>query len=319
MLFRSEVEFPKSLAYIGARAFHGTAWMERQRKVSPMVVVKDMLLDGSGCVGNVEVAANIRLVCGWAFANGLKIERICFCSERVQVGEYAFRNCIHLRKMVLPDGSCVTFSGIGDREKDLPPLAKQAVMDGLNCFKTNEEGVLIECTGNIARLTVAYGITTIGEGAFQEGNLLTEIMFPDTVRKIGRRAFAGCKWLSEVKGAIGVECVGEMAFWGCGALRIVELSDMLRKIGARAFENCTSLEEIQIPEGVEEIPERVFYRCHSLKRIDLPSTLKKIGKEAFAFCRELSEIEMPEGVQVEERAFEGSKCATSKWRDGTGI
>ncbi len=302
-LLLQEVIFPQSVEYIGARAFHGTAWMERRRKESPMVVVKDMLLDGSGCEGAVEVSAEIRLVCGWAFANGLGIERIRFASARVQVEEYAFRNCIHLREMVLPDGASVKFTGIGDREKDLPPLAKQAVMDSMNCFKTNQEGVLMECTGNISRLTLAYGITAVGEGAFQDGNLLTEITFPDTVKTIGKRAFAGCKWLSEVRQAKGVECIGEMAFSGCGVLRFVELSEQLRQIGARAFENCTSLEEIQIPEGVEEIPERAFYRCHSLKSVRLPASLRRIGKEAFAFCRELRKIQMPEGVHVEERAF----------------
>ncbi len=302
-----EVIFPQSVEYIGARAFHGTAWMEQRREEAPMVAVKDMLLDGSGCKGDVEVPAEIRLVCGWAFANGLGIERIRFVSERVQVEEYAFRNCIHLREMELPDGSCVEFTGIGDREKDLPALAKQAVADSMNCFKTDGEGALVECTGNISRLTLASGITAIGEGAFQDGNLLTEIAFPDTVRKIGKRAFAGCKWLCEVRQAKGVEDIGEMAFSGCGVLKRVELSKQLRQIGARAFENCTSLEEILIPEGVAEIPERAFYRCHSLKKVRLPSSLKKIGKEAFAFCRELRELQVPEGVLVEERAFVGNQ------------
>ena len=76
-----EIAIPDSVEYIGARAFHGTAWMERQRELSPMVTVNHMLLDGSGCRGMVEVDADIRLVCGWAFANGLGIEGIRFCSE----------------------------------------------------------------------------------------------------------------------------------------------------------------------------------------------------------------------------------------------
>ncbi|MDE7478129.1 MAG: leucine-rich repeat domain-containing protein, partial [Lachnospiraceae bacterium] len=301
-----QVEIPESVSYIGARAFHGTAWIARKRKESPMVVVRDMLLDGSGCVGDVIIPADIRLVCGWAFANGLEIERICFAfnqerSRYVQVGEYAFRNCMNLRELVTPDGETVQFTGLADREKELPPLAKQAVMDSLNCFKTDENGVLIECTGNISRLRLAYGITEIGEGAFQDGNLLTTITFPPTVREIGNRAFAGCKWLQEVRQAGGVTKIGANAFSGCGTLRFVELSENLQQIGARAFENCTSLEEIQIPEGVEEIPERAFYRCHNLRNIQLPSTLKRIGREAFAFCSGASDIQVPEGVQVEVR------------------
>ena len=296
-----KVEIPESVEYIGARAFHGTEWLAQKRRESPMVTVRGMLLDGSCCFGNVEIPADIRLVCGWAFANGLEIASIHFLSERVQVEEYAFRNCINLREMVLPDGTDIRFTGLADRERELPPLAKQAVMDSLNCFKTDEKGVLMECTGNISRLRLACGITEIGEGVFQNGNLLMTITFSETVKKIGKRAFADCKWLCEVRQAYSVECIEAHAFSGCGSLRRIELSKNLRQIGTRAFENCTSLEEIQIPEGVEEIPERAFYRCHSLQQIQLPSTIKRIGREAFAFCGKALTIQVPCGVQIEKQ------------------
>ena len=223
--------------------------------------------------------------------------------------EYAFRNCISLREIVLPEGSVVRFHGIEDREKELHPLAKQAVTDSLNCFKTDEDGVLKECTGNISCLKLAWGITAVGEGAFQDGNLLTEVTFPETVSSIGRRAFAGCKWLREVRGALGVEWVGEGAFFGCGTLERVEFGECLGRMGAGAFENCTSLEEILLPEGMEEIPARAFFRCHSLKKISLPSTLKRIGREAFAFCISLEKPLLPQGVSLEERAFYGASRA----------
>ena len=304
-----QVEIPESVAYIGARAFHGTPWMAQKRRESGMVIVRDMLLDGAACAGEVTIPDGIRLVCGWAFANGLDITGICFPSagtrRDVQVEEYAFRNCINLQRMVLPDGGVVYFTGLADRERELPPLAKQAVMDSLNCFKTDEDGVLRECTGNISRLRLAHGITEIGEGTFQDANLLTTIIFSGTVVKIGARAFAGCKWLCEVRQADSVTDIGAHAFSGCGMLHRVELSENLCRIGARAFENCTSLEEIQIPEGVEEIPERAFYRCHALKSIRLPSTIKRIGKEAFAFCGGAPRLRVPDSVQVGERAFYG--------------
>ncbi len=301
-----QVEIPESVEYIGARAFHGTPWLAQKRREVPMVTVRDMLLDGSACAGEVVLSPDIRLVCGWAFANGLDITGIRFSERRsVQVGEYAFRNCINLREMTLPDGMDVHFTGLADRGRELPPLAEQAVMDSLNCFKTDENGVLRECTGNISRLRLACGITEIGEGTFQDGNLLTTDTFSETVPKIGARAFAGCKWLREVRQAERVTSIGAHAFSGCGMLRCVELSEDLHQIGARAFENCTALEEVQIPEGVEEIPERAFYRCHSLKNIKLPSTLKRIGREAFAFCGGASGLQVPEGVYVGERAFYG--------------
>lgn len=313
-----QIEIPESVVYIGARAFHGTAWMAQERKKSPMVVVRDMLLDGSGCAGDVTIPEDIRLVCGWAFANGLDIERIQFLSDRVQVAEYAFRNCIDLREMILPDKTVIKFTGLPDRKKELPPLAAQAVADSLNCFKTDEAGVLMECTGNISRLRLACGITKIGEGAFQDGNLLTTIAFPETVKEIGARAFSGCKWLREVQGAENVASIGAHAFSGCVALRSMGPTDGLRDIGARAFENCTSLERLYIPEGVEEIPERAFYRCHALTGIRLPSTLKRIGREAFAFCGGAHGLQVPTGIEVGERAFYGCADVQTGRRQETG-
>lgn len=304
-LMVEEVMIPESVTSIGARAFHGTKWLKRQQALSPLVVVNGILLDGSCCVGEVVVPKEIHTVSGWAFANGLGIEKVRFLSKRTYVEEYAFRNCINLREITLADGTCITFTGIADRKRELPPLAKQAVMESLNCFKTDENGVLIISTGNISRLRIAYGITAIGERAFEDGNLLTEVCLPDTVRSIRDSAFSGCKWLEEVKGARMVEQIGEQAFSCCGALKSIELSEHLQKIGTRTFEHCTSLEEILLPEGIEEIPEKAFYRCHSLRRVQFPSTLKRIGKEAFAFCKKLIEIQLPAEVIVEERAFFG--------------
>ncbi|MCI8800944.1 MAG: leucine-rich repeat protein [Lachnospiraceae bacterium] len=292
VLMLEEIEIPESVDYIGARAFHGTAWMEKRRQESPMVTVNHMLLDGSGCVGEVVVPEDIRMVCGWAFANGMEISGIRFLSERVRVEEYAFRNCIWLEELTLADGTRVRINGIGDRDRELPALARQAVMDSMNCFKTDEKGRLVECTGNISRLRVAEGITAIGEGAFQDGNLLTEIILPDTVETIEKRAFAGCKWLREVRGAGKVREVGDRAFSGCGALEKVDFSERFCRMGTGAFENCTSLREILVSDEMEEIPDRAFYRCHRLREINLPAGLRRVGSEAFAFCGEV-----PEGVK----------------------
>ncbi len=305
ILMLKQVSIPKTVEYIGARAFHGTAWIENQRKLSPMVVVNHMLLDGSSCIGDITIPKDIWLVCGWAFAGGMGIEKIRFLSDRIRVEAYAFRNCIYLKELVLADGSLIVFHGISDRKKELPPLAMQAAMDSLNCFKTNEEDVLVECTGNISRLLVADGITAIGDNVFQDGNLLTEITLPLTVTSIGKNSFAGCKWLKAVYHAKGVTSIDSRAFSGCGALEEIELSENLCRIGVKAFENCTSLKDILLPEGVEEIPDKAFFRCHSLQKVHFPSTLKRIGKEAFAFCQSLEMPFIPDRIFVEERAFIG--------------
>lgn len=316
-----EIQIPESVTSIGARAFLGTEWLKRQQNHSKMVIFNGILLDGSRCAGEVTIPKEVHTICGWAFANGMKIQKIRFLSDRVKVEEFAFRNCIYLEEIQLPGQPCIKINGISDRSKDLPPLAKQIIIECLNCFKTNQENTLIECTGNISKLMLADGITKIGDHVLQESNLLTKILLPQTVVSIGKGAFANCKWLEIVKQKHhhlplsqknentlgGIREIEDMAFSNCGMLRYVELSESFQKLGKRAFEHCVQLEEIFLPEGLDEIPDRAFFRCHHLKNVKFPSTLKRIGKEAFAFCECLEPPELPEGVEVGERAFVKSK------------
>ncbi|MDE7325131.1 MAG: leucine-rich repeat domain-containing protein, partial [Lachnospiraceae bacterium] len=317
-----QVSIPESVEYIGARAFHGTAFIEGQKERSPMVIINQMLLDGSSCVGRVIIPPQIKRVCGWAFANGMGIKEICFTSRFVRVEEFAFRNCINLEKIELPGEPPIRLYGIADRERELPPVAKQIVTERLNCFKTDGENALIECTGNITKLLVADGITRIGENVFRESNLMTEIILPPSVTSVGKGAFFGCKWLKTVRQPLldfypragmegkedkpqscGIREIADMAFANCGRLEYIELSNSFQRLGKRAFEHCTALMEVYLPEGIEEIPERTFFRCHSLKKVVFPSTLKRIGKEAFAFCGQLEFAGLPDGVMIGERAF----------------
>lgn len=300
-----EVHIPESVEYIGERAFHGTRWLEKQRAVTPMVVVNNMLIDASSCNGDVVIPDYIKIVSGWAFANCFELTGVAFSSPKTVTEEYAFRNCINLKKVITADGKEYNLTGIWDRNDELlPPRVKQIFMDCLNCFKTDENNILVESTGNISNLILADGITAISEEVFKDSNLLTYITLSKDTTAIGKSAFEQCKWLIAVKNAYSVKRIEKLAFSGCFSLESLELSDKLEYIGMRAFEHCTSLKRIVIPEGVTEIPEKAFYRCKSLEQVSLPSTLKTIGGEAFAFCYELKEINFPEGLKIiEPRAF----------------
>lgn len=276
---------PSSIVYIGSRAFQGTKWMEQRKKETPLVIINQMLLDGTASSGEVIIKEEVKMICGWAFANCYALTAVRFQSWETKVEEYAFRNCIHLKEIEMPDVSTYSLLQLSDRERELPSIAKQIMSDCYNCFKTEENGKLMECTGNISNLTLPVGITEISSNVFQNSNLLTNITLSNSVVRIGRGAFSDCKWLSTVKQANSVERVEDMAFSGCIRLVSIDFSEKLQYIGKRAFENCVSLEQIIIPEGIEEIKERAFYRCHSLQRVILPSSVKFIGKEAFAFCK----------------------------------
>ena len=314
-----ELVIPDSVEYIGPRAFDKTSWLEHQIEAIrasdhpslPAVVIHGILVSAAGCGGEVTIPPAVRRISGWAFANCTELTGITFTSDRIVVEDHAFRNCIHLEHIVWSDQTEYRLTGLSALKEDLPPVIRQIFADCYNCFKTDESGCLIECTGNISRVTLPSGITAVGERALKESNLLTTITLSDEAVSIGRYAFEQCKWLDTVENVTHVTEIGSMAFSGCVRLSHIDELSQLAVLGERAFENCTSLREIILPEGLEEIPRRAFFRCHQLNKVTFPSTLKRIGREAFAFCYELQDIVLPEGIEgVEDRAF--AWCGSQK-------
>ncbi|AKN34126.1 leucine rich repeats containing protein [Clostridium carboxidivorans P7] len=299
-----EVYISEDVEYIGERAFYNTMWLEKQKSITPIVIVNNILIDASSCHGNVLIPEYVKIVSGWAFVNCYDLREITFSSSKTIIEEYAFRNCINFKKVTLADGREYRLTKIQDRENEmLPQNVKQIFMDCLNCFKTDENNVLVECTGNINNLVLPEGITDIYDNVFEDSNLLTHITLTKDTVTIGKSAFKNCKWLVSVKNAGSIKKIEKFAFSGCYILESIEFSNNLQYIGMRAFE-YSSLKNIQIPEGITEIPEKAFYRCKNLKKVSLPSTLKNIGKEAFAFCYELTEINFPENLEkIDSRAF----------------
>jgi len=306
----TDIIIPESVEYIGKLAFSGTGWLDIMKMKNKITVVNNLIIDGSDCGEYAEISENIKRICSWAFAGNCTLHEIKITNPYTIIDEYAFRNCIGLRKIITADGTSYYADGINIRSNEFIPSAiKRIFTECINCFKTDEKGNLIESTGNIKNLVFVKGIKSISEGVYRDCNLLENITLSDDTTEIGNHAFENSKWLKKVGNALQVKKIGDYSFSGCQNLEYIELSENLEYIGKRCFEHCCMLKEIIIPEGISEIRERTFFRCKSLKRIVLPSTLRIIEKEAFAFCKNLSEViisgdNMPE---IGEKAFAWTK------------
>ncbi len=296
------IDIPESVGYIGKLTFDGTGWLNAMRNQNRINVINNMIIDAVSCGEYVEIPAGIRRIISWSFAGNTRLREIKLLGDRTAVDEYAFRNCINLRKISLADGMIYT---LGEHD-NAPDFVKRIFSECINCFKTDETGKLIESTGNIKNLVFPDEgriITSIGEEVYKDCNLLETIILSKDTTEIGRSAFENSKWLRKVENAAGIKRIGNLAFSGCQSLEKIEVSHNLTEIGKRAFEHCCKLHEIIIPEGVTRIRERTFFRCKSLKRIILPSTLEYVEKEAFAFCDNLENVIVSKNTQINESAF----------------
>ena len=133
---------------------------------------------------------------------------ITFDGDITSTGWYAFKNCVNLTSITLPNG----VTEIGD-----------------NTF----EGCVA-----LTSITIPDGVTSIGETAFRNCDALTSITIPDGVTEIGNYAFGGCGVLASVTIGSGVTKIGSSAFRDCVALANIIIPDSVTLIEGYAFAHC---------------------------------------------------------------------------------
>ncbi len=144
--------------------------------------------------------------------------------------------------------------------------------------------------------TIPEGVTSIGTGAFNGSNRLTNITIPEGVISIGNGAFNECSWLRSIELPEGLTSIGFDTFNGCISLTNITIPKSVISIGNGAFRECTGLRSIELPEGLTSIGIETFERCISLTNIAIPESVTSIGNRAFKGCIELRSIELPEGL-----------------------
>ena len=141
-------------------------------------------------------------------------------------------------------------------------------------------------------ITIDYGVTSIGEYAFDDCTSLASVTIPDSVTSIGEWAFDGCTSLTNITIPNSVTSISRYTFWNCTSLKSVTIPGSVTSIGEYAFDGCTRLASVTIPDSVTSIGYGAFYECTSLANITIPSSVTSIGDYAFYNCTSLKSIEV---------------------------
>ncbi|MEO5915408.1 MAG: leucine-rich repeat domain-containing protein [Luteolibacter sp.] len=128
---------------------------------------------------------------------------------------------------------------------------------------------------------VGKPVTVIGQGAFNQCDLLTSVTIPGSVIEIGSEAFSGCDGLASVTIPNSVTYIGSDAFSGCHGLASVTISSSVTSIGSYAFFDCTSLTSVTIPSSVTDLAGHAFDDCSSLNRVYFLGNAPSMGDTVF--------------------------------------
>lgn len=111
------------------------------------------------------------------------------------------------------------------------------------------------------------------EQLYINGELVTKLVIPEGVTRIGAKAFHSCKSITEIV-----------------------LPHTLTEIGRKAFFKCDGLTKVTLPFGIRELGDYSFYSCASLSEINIPYSVERIGIYSFAICRQLVSVSF-DGVE----------------------
>lgn len=179
--------------------------------------------------------------------------------------------------------------------------------------------------GQILKVVVADGVSTIGEYAFGRLPNLTAAEIPASVTVISTGAFLVASALKDITITDGEMplTIENSAFSSCSSLETVSLPGRVVSIG-RTFAECTALTSVTLPETVMtghtfSLSNGTFYNCTNLQTINLPEGTKSIPEGVFNGCTSLKELAIPASVtSITDRAFKNLNLESVTFK-GTGI
>ncbi len=183
---------------------------------------------------------------------------------------------------------------------------------GKHAFDGGERGNAHSMTS----VTIAEGITTIDEWAFQNCPELETVILSESVENIYGAAFAYSPKLSAINIPTRLKTIYDWLFVNCTALKSIDLPEGITEIKNNAFRG-SGLESIKFPSTLTSVGESAFSysnlsnidfngcsatfdngafsNCKSLEQVYIPNTVSINGIQVFNWCESLKKVEFQEG------------------------
>lgn len=307
----TSIDIHKNVTEIGTAAFLGcdnlyavvihdvAAWCSinfANEDANPMCSAKSLALNNGISTNEliaVEIPASVKEIAPFAFYNCANIVAITFeqGSQLTSIGASAFRNCLSLGTIYVPD----TLTSIGSLAFSMcPSLATLFEYDGAFYL------------GNFNNPCLALISIVDDDGDTTTGSNITSFTIPNTTKIIYYAAFSYCTKLQSIVIPDSVIFIGNSAFYNCTSLASVTISNNISSIGSSLFSNCSMLEKITIPSNVKEIGRSAFSGCSALTSVTLSAETTLIDQYAFRDCSKLASISIPSKVTfIGSGAFSG--------------
>ena len=235
-----------------------------------------------------ELTYRVERIGDMAFSECDSLTSITIPNSVTTIGSGAFKHCESLTSITIPD----SLTSIGEETfLDCESLTSITIPDGVTSIG---EWAFAGCE-SLTSITIPKRVTSIGRNVFVRCSSLTSIVVEEGNTVYDSRK--NCNAIIETRSNVlmygckttiipnSVEKIGYRAFSGCKSLTTIVVSDGVRLIAEQAFSDCESLTSITIPKRVTIIGSKAFLRCESLTSITFQGTVAQWKNiESYCYC-----------------------------------
>ncbi|MDE6783904.1 MAG: leucine-rich repeat protein, partial [Ruminococcus sp.] len=102
----TEITIPDSVTSIRGLVFDGTQWLEEKQKENPLVVVNNIMIDGSTCEGDIVIPDSVTSISDGAFISCSGLLSITIPDSVTSIGTGAFFECSNLESITILNPDC---------------------------------------------------------------------------------------------------------------------------------------------------------------------------------------------------------------------
>ena len=306
-----KVIIPEGMTAIDDSAFRSCKSLKEIVWPSTLVSIEARAFCECSSLETITIPQSVKKIAKDAFSACQKLQTITISDGAEYIGDLTFANCENLKYVIIPDSVkrirsnsfenspnvvIVSNSEYAERYAKKNNIAFQRLQD----FETgsSNKNDVVKIDKKVPSAPVKIETPTektiledfvVSRGILKQYNGKdSEVVIPETVTKIGERAFKDNKKLKAVALHDGIVRIDGGAFWGCTSLQSIVIPDSVAKIDWGTFNECSALKEVTIGKGVTNIGERAFRNCKALKNLFVPDTVTYFGVSAFDGCGSLT-------------------------------
>ena len=315
--FDGNIIIPDDVTEIGNRAYE-VAFCGIKKVVIPPSVKRIGERAFACCerLGEIDIPAGVETIGKEAFSDCHSLKKVHISETVTFIGAGAFADCGDIEEITVAENNPV-YRSVGNclidiKKKTVIRGCKNSVIPsdgsvtiiGERAFSNNTAHPRnsVHSKGS-SEIVIPDGITKIGKRAFDFNYALETVIMADSVKTIEKDAFSCCYKLKSIQFGKGIETIGDNAFYYAQSLQgALNFPDSIKKIGAYAFFN-SGVQRITIGKNVQSIGKNAFNDCKKLTEVTFSGGPDEICDSAFHYCKALETVNFSDSIKII------SKCA----------